>query len=308
MGDDAGDFRLEGSGMSRMLKFARTPNFEMPMDMDEDNEYKVTVMVRKGEFMAKADLTVTVTDVDELGRLTGDASVVYAENGTNAVGTYEITGGDGSAVSWNLEGADASQLTLTGTGMSRTLMFGSAPDFEALADADSDNTYMVTVKAEAGGEEEMVEVSITVTNDDEPGTVDLSTGTAVVGTEVTASLSDEDGDITGTTWQWASADARDGTFVDIADATSASYTPVEGDVDTYLMVTASYDDVHGGQEAESVPVVVSADDRPQVVRDYDTNKDGSISVLELLDAIDAHFDDDLDLLDLLDVIDAHFGN
>ena len=112
MGEDAGDLRLEGSGMSRTLKFTSTPNFEMPTDMDEDNEYKVTVMVRKGQITAMADLTVTVTDVDELGRLAGDASLTYAEGRTDAVETYEVTGGDGSAISWNLEGADASQLTL----------------------------------------------------------------------------------------------------------------------------------------------------------------------------------------------------
>ena len=98
MGDDAGDFTLEGSGMSRTLKFTSTPNFEMPMDMDEDNEYKVTVRVRKGQIMAMADLTVTVTDEDELGRLAGDASPTYAEDRTDAVGIYEVRGGDGSAI------------------------------------------------------------------------------------------------------------------------------------------------------------------------------------------------------------------
>ena len=175
MGDDAGDFTLEGSGMSRTLKFTSTPNFEMPMDMDEDNEYKVTVRVRKGQIMDMADLTVTVTDEDELGRLAGDASPTYAEDRTNAVGIYEVRGGDGSAIDWSLEGADAGQFMLDGTGMSRTLMFSSAPDFEAPADADGDNGYMVTVKAEAGGEEETVGITITVTDVDEHGTLEGDT-------------------------------------------------------------------------------------------------------------------------------------
>ena len=43
-------------------------------------------------------------------------------------------------------------------------MFSSAPDFEAPADADGDNEYMVTVKAEAGGEEETVGITINVTD------------------------------------------------------------------------------------------------------------------------------------------------
>ena len=41
---------------------------------------------------------------------------------------------------------------LEGTGMSRTLKFESAPDYEAPADANSDNVYTVTVMAKAGGE------------------------------------------------------------------------------------------------------------------------------------------------------------
>ena len=50
-------------------------------------------------------------------------------------------------------------------------MFSSAPDFEAPADAGGDNEYMVTVKAEAGGEEEMVGITINVTDVDELGTL-----------------------------------------------------------------------------------------------------------------------------------------
>ena len=51
----------------------------------------------------------------------------------------------------------------------------------------------------------------------------------VVGSEVTASLTDPDGGETGITWQWATADAmeRDLSPTSIG-ATSDSYTPVEG--------------------------------------------------------------------------------
>ena len=95
--------------------------------------------------------------------------------------TYEVRGGDGtSAVTWSLEGADAGQFTLEGTGMSRTLMFSSAPDFEAPADADGDNGYMVTVKAEAGGEEETVGITINVTDVAELGTLAVATNVTYV--------------------------------------------------------------------------------------------------------------------------------
>ena len=120
----------------------------------------VTVKAEAGGEMKMVAVEITVENVDELGTLAGDTNVTYAEGRTDAVGNYEVTGGDGSAINWSLEGADAGQFTLEGTGMSRTLMFSSALDFEAPADADGDNEYMVTVKAEAGGEEETVGITI----------------------------------------------------------------------------------------------------------------------------------------------------
>ena len=84
------------------------------------------------------------------------------------MGTYTLTAiGDGPTVTWSLDGTDKSDFMLEGTGMSRMLKFSSAPDYEAPADADSDNTYMVTVKASAGGEMEMVDVTVNITDVDE---------------------------------------------------------------------------------------------------------------------------------------------
>ena len=304
MGDDAGDFTLEGSGMSRTLKFTSTPNFEMPMDMDEDNEYKVTVMIRKGQISDMADLTVTVTDEDELGRLAGDASPTYAEDRTDAVGTYEVRGGDGSAVDWSLEGADASQFTLDGTGMSRMLMFGSAPDFEAPADADGDNGYMVTVKAEAGGEEEMVEITINVTDVDEHGTLagDTNVTYAEDRTDAVGTYEVTGGDGTSTvTWSLEGADVSQFTL----DGTGMSRTlmfssapdfeaPADADGDNGYMVTVK---AEAGGEEEMVEITINvtdadelgtltgdtnvtyAEDRTDAVGDYEvTGGDGTSTV------------------------------
>ena len=48
-------------------------------------------------------------------------------------------------------------------GSSGELMFASPPDFEAPTDMGMDNMYQVTVKAEAGGEMDMMDVTV-VTN------------------------------------------------------------------------------------------------------------------------------------------------
>ena len=44
------------------------------------------------------------------------------------------------------------------------LTFKSSPDYETPADADNDNTYMVTVKASDGADMDTLEVTITVTD------------------------------------------------------------------------------------------------------------------------------------------------
>ena len=308
-GDDAESFMLEGTGMSTMLKFSSAPDYEAPADADSDNTYMVTVKAEAGSEMAMQAVAVMVTNVVELGMLTGMENPSHPENSMDTVATYTVSGGDGTTVNWSLGGADGSHFMLDGTDMSRMLKFKSAPDYEmprgtAMSD-DNTNTYMVTVKAEAGGVMEMVEVTVMVTNEEEDGTVTLSTMSPAVGSEVTASLTDLDGSITGTTWQWASADAMDGDFTNIDGATSASYTPVEDDAGMYLQATASYTDGHGtGKMATSETVMVNA---VTTVGRYDTDGTPGISVAELFVAVDDYFDGELTIAELFEVINAHFG-
>ena len=75
-------------------------------------------------------------------------------------------------------------------------------------------------------------------------------------------LDDLDGSVSGEVWRWErSADMRD--WSAIAEANSASYTPVEADKGNYLQVTASYSDGHGSGKSASIvsasTVVVNTD-------------------------------------------------
>ena len=212
-GDDADQFMLEGTGMSRTLMFSSAPDYEAPADANGDNVYTVTVMVEAGSETAMVEVTIEVADVDELGSLGGPTSASVMEGATDALGTYTLTGTAADTADWSLDETGTSDFMLEGTGMSRMLKFSSAPDYETpMGGADNDsNTYMVTVMAEAGGEMEMVEVTITVDNVEEAGTVTLDPARPSVGTAITATL--EDGDIVSTvTWSWASGDNADGTL------------------------------------------------------------------------------------------------
>ena len=241
-GVDAGDFTLRGG----VLRFRNSPDYENRADMDMDNEYEVTVKASDGTYTAMLDVVVAVINVDELGTVAGDATAAYAENGMDAVATYTADGP--VTATWMLSGVDMDDFSIGADGM---LMFAASPDFEAPADADMDNGYMVTVMAAGGGEMETVAVTVTVTNLDEDGTVSLSSTRPVVGTAITASLSDPDiEDTTSATWQWASSGAMDGTYNNIDGATNASYTPTMGDEGMYLQATASYDDGVGEADTE----------------------------------------------------------
>ena len=159
-GTDAGSFTIN-SGTGQITVGAGTT-----LDYETKASYMVTVGVTDGSEDDSIDVTITVTNVVELGMVSGDATAEYAENGMEAVATYTADGP--VTAGWSVSGADMDDFDISNEGV---LSFASAPDFENPTDADMDNTYMVTVKAEAGGEMEMVEVTVMVTNVDEIGTL-----------------------------------------------------------------------------------------------------------------------------------------
>ena len=142
-GADEGDFTI----IDGVLRFSNSPDYEMPADADTDNVYMVTVKASDGTDMATNVVTVTVTNVDEVPSIAGDATIEYAENDTRDVATYMVAGPNAASVTWDLEGADAGDFDISNGGV---LRFSNSPDYETPADDDTDNVYMVTVKASDG--------------------------------------------------------------------------------------------------------------------------------------------------------------
>ena len=227
------------------------------LDYETKKSYMVTVTATDPDGLsASIDVTIMVTDVDEapmimLGGLaiSGMSSPRFVENGTGSVATYTATGPDADRASWSLEGADVGDFRISSGGM---LTFRSSPDYENPMDADMDNMYMVAVKASDGTYMDTHAVMVMVTNVDEDGTVTLSTTSPVVGTELTASLSDLDMVVeSSVTWQWArSMDMNSWMDIDGAGARMRTYTPTMDDDDMYLRVTATYTDGHGSGKTE----------------------------------------------------------
>ena len=95
-------------------------------------------------------------------------------------------------------------------------------------------------------EADSIDVTITVTNADEAGTVSLS-APPQVDTAVTASLTDPDGGVLGLAWTWDRS-SNGTTWNAISEATLASYTPVADDSGYFLRATAAYRDGEGANK------------------------------------------------------------
>ena len=319
MGPDAALFTISQAGV---LSFNAKPDYEMPLDANKDNRYQLTVRATEeapGSLYADHMVTVRVTPVDEAPvvmrgglLISGPSGIDCAEpvgmvgNCTAAVATYTLSGPNKDMATWTLSGPDA--LDFMRIGSDGMLRFSSAPDFEMPADADMDNRYMVTLKANDGENMAEREVTVTVTNMEEEGTVTLSPMTAVVDTELTATLDDPDGGETGESWQWKRSMTMGGPFEDIPGATSASYTPVDTDDRYYLMATVTYTDGYGEDDdmAESGAVMVSAtpaDPNAALIARYDTNpQNGMIDRSEVIAAIRDYLDGEVDAPSRADVI------
>ena len=78
------------------------------------------------------------------------------------------------------------------------LTFTASPNYKSPGDADGDNDYEVTVVVtDADGNTDEHDVTVSVTNVEEDGAVTISTLQPRVGVELTADLTDPDGDING---------------------------------------------------------------------------------------------------------------
>ena len=140
-GRDAGDFTIDDNGR---LTFRNVPDYERPDDSGRDNTYEATVRASDGRYYGYLEVTVTVTDVNEVPEVTGTDTFNYRENGTANLYTFKATDPERSAIDWSLSGADDGDFTITDTGV---LAFASPPDYENAADSGSDNVYEVTVQA-----------------------------------------------------------------------------------------------------------------------------------------------------------------
>ena len=231
-----------------------------------------------GENSDEVEMTVTATDVNEAPAVSGPGRSELTVNEADSsrdnhyVGLGNTADADGvitmNATTTNLyrgldvdmfdimtwpgpiAGPDGALFEYSTHGGGRRLHFIDPPDFEDPKDADRDNVYVVTLRvtdrAGAVGEKS---VRITVLNVNEMGTLILSPEQPRDGEPVTATLTDPDGIVSITGWEWFATSSRSrADALRVAGETMSGYT---GRVGEFVWARAHYRD---GASVENDPV------------------------------------------------------
>ena len=276
-GTDAAKFTIDGG----VLAFKESPDYEDSLNTDKT--YSVTVVATDKTNSVERAVTVTITDANDppyfdtstTGRTVnentlpgGDVGLPVSANDVDAVDTLK----------YSLGGEESAYFGINSSTGQITVGAGIGLNFETR------RRYVVTVTAtDTSLTSATITVTIEVNNVDEPGTVALSQSQPQVDTPLVATLDDPDGDfVSSTTWKWEISSTGTGGWSTIANATTASYTPVDADVGKYLRVTASYDDGHGtGKSAQAAPADAVRDVPPtNDAPEFPSSENGARSVAE----------------------------
>ena len=168
-GTDAADFTIASDSSGRgVLTFNGPPDFENPVDSNQDNEYELAVVATDDDnHVDRVDFTITVTDVNEppVLRLEGTAITSVPENhpDTGVLANYTATDPEDPTANifrWSTAGRDGGDFVINELG---ELRFRSSPDYERPADSNRDNVYEVFVRASDGRSYGMLEEPLMVT-------------------------------------------------------------------------------------------------------------------------------------------------
>ncbi len=216
---------------------------------------------------ASATMTINVTAVNDAPVVSGSIGINYAENGTAAVATYTATDQEGATTfTWNVgESGTGGDDSIDFGIVSGVLSFNTSPDFENPTDENPvNNVYKLRVLAFDGQDNGGLDVTITVTNEDDTEASDDAVvafvNTADIVIKVLANDSGVEGAILRVTHVGTQTAPTNGTAtIPDDDDTIITYTP---DADFTGIDTFSYTVSDGTTEdTATVTVTVRLPDR-----------------------------------------------
>ena len=258
------------------------PTTTLRPDSDGDNVYHVTVEASDGTDYSTLDVTVTVTNLIDDFRVRGSTrgsntetntesdglgiamtSLSYPENGTAAVATYAAVEPASDQIAWSLAGDDGDLFSID----NGILSFDNPPDYEAPADSDEDNAYVVTVQANDGTDSASLDVTINVTDVNEAPTLAGSPDTVGYDEQGTRSVAtytatDPEGD--DLHWSLSGSDADDFSIEAgvLSFSSAPNYEePSDSDKDNVYDVTVKVSD---GTYSDAADVSVTVNDVQEV--------------------------------------------
>lgn len=220
--DPAGALQLSGANPAGTIAIQAGPT---PVDREVTMSVPFTLSANDGGKTVTLTGTISVTDVNEATPVItsngggATASISVAEN-TTAVTTVTATDADATSVlTYSISGgADAALFQINAT--TGVLSFISAPNYEAPADANGDNAYVVVVQVSDGAHSVSQTITVTVGNAVEIPVISAATiaGTAAVGAVLSLTISASDMATGSYAYEWRA----DGSA--ISGATAATYT------------------------------------------------------------------------------------
>jgi len=146
---------------SGVLTFLAAPDFEAPADANSD----IQVADVEGDTATQA-ISVSVTNENEIPVIIAAAAIDAAENQKEVLTVSSSNVDGGAPVYSKIGGADRDLFAIDSA--SGVLTFQTAPDFEAPADANSDNVYELTVQvADVENDIDVQSITVNVMDEDD---------------------------------------------------------------------------------------------------------------------------------------------
>lgn len=253
-GFDAARFTIDS--VTGALRFVAAPNYEAPNDSGGNRIYNIDVAASDGTLTGTKSLAVTVTNVAETPVITSSSTFSVTENNL-VVGTITATDSIAYAI---VGGADAARFSINTA--SGSLSFVNAPNYEAPADAGSDNVYDVIVQASDSGLIAIQAITISVLNANEAPVI-TSSGTYSIAENSTSITTITSTDPENQARTYAIAGGNDAARFAIDSATGAlsfvtapNYEdPKDSNIDNiYNVIVAASDGTSSGTKSLAVTV------------------------------------------------------
>ena len=268
-GADAQHFTLGAT--SGTLQFDNAPDYETPLDANQDNVYELTISVADGDYQSTEQLSISVSDSnDEIPQATSASSIALALDSLVVGATvYTVTAIDTDAddqITYTLGGVDQQHFVLGAS--SGELAFSQLPSsIDNPQDADGDNIYEVLITLTdlgANSSELNLSVSVVAVIGNAPefsqATASVDFDENAVATVYTASATDADGDaltysIAGDDAEHFAIDATSG-VIEFNVAPDHEQPTDSGFDNVYNLIIAAEDPL-GNQAQQSLTVSIN---------------------------------------------------